>query len=381
MDQTDKTVTKSTGESSLNGHQFSAGLALILSLSALMLGAYLWYFFQGPGNTSENDFVEIVDQVNQLDQTLSEKIAKLETQTSNNQESNKINEQSIDKLRANLGRDQTNWAVSETEHLLIIANNRLQLARDVDTALAALRGADYQLQLLGQPKFLAVRKAIAEEISLLEAVEKLDTPGIAIRLSTIANKVNTLPIGTETAGNKTNEDLKKDLGEKTIDEKAATNTKQEKPETEPEAGFIEEVWQDVLSLFRIRTRNDVENYKPLLSAEQSYFVRENLRLRLYGCQQALLASNTTVYQQNLKDSLSWIKQNFDTDSQTVVAVIEELEKLAKIEVELSFPDISTSLEKIRNLRNKKAIKIHKSEPHKNEKNENKSNKDLKNKSL
>lgn len=346
MEQPEKSVQKKLGsenakKSAINGHQFSAGLALILSLSALMLGGYLWYFFQGPGNTSEDDFIGIVEQVNQLEQTLSDRVVKLEAQVADNQESGKIIEQSIDKLRVNLGRDQTNWAVSETEHLLIIANNRLQLARDIDTAIAALQGADYQLQLLAQPKFLPVRKAIASEISTLEALDKIDIPGIAIRLSTIANKVNVLPISTETVSNIMEKKNTKEIKD------------QEQAQTNEQKTFLAEIWQDLLSLIRIR--NNVEQYKPLLSAEQSYFVRENLRLRLYGCQQALLAGNDVVYRQNLTDSLKWIKQNFDTDSQSVIAVIAELEKLVKIEIELSLPDISASLEKIRQLRSKTQI--------------------------
>ena len=115
--------------------------------------------------------------------------------------------------------------------------------------------------------------------------------------------------------------------------------------------FLAEFWQDLLSLFRIRTRTDVTHYKPLLTAEQSYLVRENLRLRLYGAQLALLASNDIVYQQNLADSLKWVKQNFDTDSQSVVAVLKELEQLAKTQIVLSLPDISGSLEQVRQLRN------------------------------
>jgi len=334
MEHSEKKLTEGSGTESAKlpgrrSHHFAAGLALILSLSALMLGAYLWYFYRGPGNTIDSDFITIVEQVNRLEQSLSDRISKLETQSSESQEARKIIEQSIDRLRVNLGRDQTNWAISESEHLLIIANNRLHLARDIKTAIAALQGADYQLQLLAQPKFLAVRKIIAGEISSLESLDKIDIPGMSIRLSTLANKVNDLPVSTGSA--------------KTVSETRVIENK-----TEKKKSVFSEFWQDLLSLVRIR--NNVEQYKPLLSAEHSYFIRENLRLRLFGCQQALLASNDIIYKQTLADSLGWIKQNFDTDSQAVISAMAELEKLAKINIELSLPDISGSLEKIRELR-------------------------------
>ncbi|MFV1993304.1 MAG: uroporphyrinogen-III C-methyltransferase [Acidiferrobacterales bacterium] len=338
-----RTVTKDHQASNLSG-----GLSLILSLSALILAGYLWYLVQGPGDTLEDDFLGLVEQVNRLDQATSSRFTAIEEQVADNQASRKIFEQSLDKLRSELGRDQTSWAISETEHLLMIANNRLQLARDVNTAVAALRGADYQLQLLAQPKFLALRKTINKEISTLESLEKIDVPGLAIRLGTIANKVDTLPISSETIGKVKNENSNNSPAEKIPAEKAeAENIPEQK-------SFLAEFWQDLLSLFRIRTRSDVEQYKPLLTAEQSYIVRENLRLRLYGAQLALLASNDTVYQQNLADSLKWVKQNFDTDSQSVVAVLNELDQLAKTQIILSLPDISGSLEQIRRFRKNKS---------------------------
>ena len=347
MAQPEKISTDTVVRSEKKGQQaagFSGGLSLILSLSALLLAGYLWYFIQGPGNTLEDDFLGLVEQVNQLDQATSARIITLEEQVADNQASRKIFEQSLDRLRSDLGRDQTSWAISETEHLLMIANNRLQLARDINTAVAALRGADYQLQLLAQPKFLNVRKTISKEISTLEALEKIDVPGLAIRLGTIANKVDILPISTETNAKVKNENDNKnpDTQKENID--SGEKTKEQK-------SFLAEFWQDLLSLFRIRTRTDVTHYKPLLTAEQSYLVRENLRLRLYGAQLALLASNDIVYQQNLADSLKWVKQNFDTDSQSVVAVLKELEQLAKTQIVLSLPDISGSLEQVRQLRN------------------------------
>ena len=138
MAQPEKISTDTVVRSEKKGQQaagFSGGLSLILSLSALLLAGYLWYFIQGPGNTLEDDFLGLVEQVNQLDQATSARIITLEEQVADNQASRKIFEQSLDRLRSDLGRDQTSWAISETEHLLMIANNRLQLARDINTAV------------------------------------------------------------------------------------------------------------------------------------------------------------------------------------------------------------------------------------------------------
>jgi len=49
-------------------------------------------------------------------------------------------------------------------------------------ALSALRAADQQLKLIVNPNVLPVRKELAREIALLDALEKIDVNGIALRL-------------------------------------------------------------------------------------------------------------------------------------------------------------------------------------------------------
>ena len=49
--------------------------------------------------------------------------------------------------------------------MLVIASHRLQMARDVRSALSALRAATSRLKLIVNPNVLPVRKELAREIA------------------------------------------------------------------------------------------------------------------------------------------------------------------------------------------------------------------------
>ncbi|MCW8875371.1 MAG: uroporphyrinogen-III C-methyltransferase, partial [Gammaproteobacteria bacterium] len=124
----------------------------------------------------------------QLDAARREQQAALERL----QQTQQAVERSVSQLRAQLGRGQDGWLLAEVEYLLRIANQRLQLQRDVGTALAALRAADARLHDLSDPGYLAVREALAREMTELQAVPVPDTGGLALKLASLEGRVDEL---------------------------------------------------------------------------------------------------------------------------------------------------------------------------------------------
>jgi len=93
----------------------------------------------------------------------------------------------------------------------------------------------------------------------------------------------------------------------------------------------------------------MESQRPLLPPEQQYFLRENLRLMLYGAQQALLQGSIPTYQQNLKSAQRLFKDYFDLNSQSVISAQNELGKLQGMRIVTDLPDITVSLTTLRRL--------------------------------
>ena len=182
-----------------------------------------------------------------------------------------------------------------------------------------------------------MRKELAREIAMLDALEKIDVNGIALRLGTLADGVDRLPLALDVRWQKDKPGAAREAQDKQGNDKS-----------EIESGWrkaARNLWADLLNLVRLRT--DVEVQKPLLPPEQRYFLRENLRLMLYGAQNALLQGGVTTYQQNVKSAARWVREYFDTNTQVVSATLAELDKLAAVKLAAELPDISASLEALR----------------------------------
>lgn len=369
--QVEKPVPKKTKAS---GSRL-ASLAFVLVLLALGLSGYLTYVYYNYKSLFTPITLTTIEQSDSVTEQLLSEISDLEIRQEASVDTQNTLREAIEKINDELGRDRTQWVLAETEQLLIIANHRLQLAHDVETSLAALKTADNQLRALGQPKLLNVRKAIAKEIASLMSLERADLAGVSLQLGSLAESIDKLPIAmmrfeqnpnatqdsaiaTSTASQSAQQpqnSIRDNKPDSELDEAETANTQdsaamqstETAPAESPEPGFFTQAWHDILGLVRIRT--NVENYKPLLPPEQSYFLRENLRLMLSGAQLALLSGNRQIYQDNIKHAHTWISENFDNQAQSVARILQELDELADIQIVTDLPDISASLELLRDI--------------------------------
>ncbi len=314
------------------------GLAVIFATLALIASGYLWYaMFYENADLFSRDIVGALDRIESDSSQALETVANAEKDIQALKETQDTLRTSLEKINSDLRRNRLEWALTETEQLMIIANNRLQLARDSTSALAALNAADRQLQQLAMPKFLPVRRELAREISLLESHEKLDIGGITLRLATLADNVDQLPLAL-------------DIRRREMEESKIPVKKGDAQVASADGNWRQtahSLWQDILSLVRIR--NDVASQRPLLPPEQQYFLRENLRLMLYGAQQSLLQGGAPTYQQNLKTAQRLLKDYFDVESQIVTAMQTELTRLQTMKILTDMPDITASLTTLRRL--------------------------------
>jgi len=317
-------------------HSAASGLALLLSIAALGVSGYLWYlmtvqhaalFKQPVAQEVQNLRAELTQLKLKSDAEAKELGALAERQ--------KVLADATRRSYDALSKDRSQWALSEIEQLLIIANQRLQLAQDFETATIALKAADSRLRALADPAMTPVRKRLATEINQVESFERADISGLAIRLATLVDSVEKLPLSLEISLTPTRVEDGKAAGAESKKEPAKTR------------GFFAELWRDILGLVRIR--NNTESYKPLLAPEQQYFLRENLRLLLLGAQQALLRNEMQTFTHNLRSAQRWVNRYFDTHSQAIRHLNTELEVLLKTRPAGRTPDISQSLAMLRKI--------------------------------
>jgi len=229
-------------------------------------------------------------------------------------------EEAFGKLRSEVG-DARTWTIEEIAALLQIANDRLRLEGNVAASLAALQSADQHLQDLNDPSLVDIRRLIAEEITSLQTATNPDITGMALSLDALSKKIDDLPVAT---------------GEIQQETTSAPAAKQE-----GWRGVLHDMWEKVKSLVVIKRRSDAE--QPLLSPDERYFLRQNLRLTLASARLALLQRNTKLYQSSLDNAQAWVSRYFDKEASTTTGVTNELGRLRGIDINPALPDISASL--------------------------------------
>lgn len=253
------------------------------------------------------------------------KIAALEAGLSESQ-----NQQvALEALYQDLSRNRDEWQLSEIEQVLAIASQQLQLAGNVRAALLALQLAETRLARDDRPQFLPVRRALARDIERLKTLPALDLGGMTLKLDHLIASVDALPLA--------------------FDERAERAAEEKPAPAEAERGFWArlgaEVWGELRQLVVVRQMNAAE--PPLLPPTQSYFLKENLRLRLLNARLSLLARDEAGFREDLRVASAWIGRYFDPRAKQTADALSQLKQLASATLSFEVPSITESLEAVR----------------------------------
>ena len=238
----------------------------------------------------------------------------------------------LEALYQELSRNRDEWAYAEIEQSLFIASQQLVLAGNVKGALIALQTADARLQRMDRPQLTALRKAINRDIERLKAAPNVDTVAISVRLDSLVTQVDKLPLAMET---------RPQPGESAAAEK-------EQARGNGWTLFWRDAWSELKQLVRVQQMDKPD--VPLLAPAQSYFLRENLKLRLIGARLALLSRDAASYKADLKAARDWLTRYYDMRNNTVAYALGVLRSLHDAEVSIEAPDITASLAAMRTLR-------------------------------
>ncbi|MGC2047266.1 MAG: uroporphyrinogen-III C-methyltransferase [Gallionella sp.] len=310
------------------------------------------------------------DQVNEL----SIKMATLETryaelQNQRGTQGNMNNDLSV-------SRDET--ALAEVEQMLLNAAQQLQTSANVRAALIFMQSADARVQRMNRPASRDLSGIIGRDMDKLRALPVVDITGINRQLNKLIAAVDGLPLAYQqrTADEKLlMEPLAIRLGEQTTPAKSLVMSGHPSvPNTKPPQGerrdvpdgvavtpqvvspedetrgerLLREIWQEMKQLVEIE--NTGRDEIPLLHPDQQFFLRENLKLRLLSARIALLSRDEIVFRQELKNTQLWTARYFDTKSPAVSEVLAGMKKLAASRISIELPDLSSSLQAVRNYR-------------------------------
>ncbi|MDB9733462.1 uroporphyrinogen-III C-methyltransferase [Porticoccaceae bacterium] len=227
---------------------------------------------------------------------------------------------------------RTDWYLSEAAYLARLASQRLQTERGTKNPLALLQKVDSILVEIDEGGMLAVRAAIAADITALRLAGEIDIEGIVLELNALAVQIDELPmiqlLVNSSASNQDSDD--NGLANLVVDESLSQRW----------SALIDEFTQSLGQLVQVKQR--LQPIERVLSASEESVVRNNVRLLLQQAANAALREQQSIYDLSLKRAQQWLTQYFQMNS-SVEVVKDRLIKLSVEQVVQELPFIDGSV--------------------------------------
>ncbi|WP_018230392.1 uroporphyrinogen-III C-methyltransferase [Methyloversatilis universalis] len=237
-------------------------------------------------------------------------------------------------LADDLVRSYDERVLAEVEHALVLGQQQLQLAGDAKLALSALSTAEARLARVDTGRFLPLRRAMANDMERLRRAPMADLSGQALRIDTLLGSIDTLPLAFDRSPTRAGAPAPAKVAavaEPTLVERLA-----------------EEVWAEVRQLVRIERLDRPD--PALLSPEHSFFLRENLKLRLINARIALLQRNGAVWREDMRLAREWVERYFDTRARQTDNALATLRQLASVDPGEGLPGLNESMSALAQLK-------------------------------
>ncbi|MGC5807662.1 fused uroporphyrinogen-III synthase HemD/membrane protein HemX [Ralstonia pseudosolanacearum] len=258
----------------------------------------------------------------------------------------------LEQASQDLLRNRDDWQRAEIERSLEVASEQLQLTGNVSGALATLQTIDARLATVDKPQFRAMRRAVARDIAKLKAMPAVDLSGAAIRLDDAINGIDALPLVSSAAPLESGQAAPASRGRPARPGKGTVPASASAASPAAESGWSAGVrawwsrlWHDVRSELGqiVQVRRVDQTDALLLSSDQAWFLRENLKLWLMNARLALLSRNEAVFRADLGRADTLLARYFDTQSPRVVAEQTLLQQARASVGALEVPTLADSL--------------------------------------
>lgn len=237
----------------------------------------------------------------------------------------------LEELIQSMSRSRDENVIGDIEASIRVAMQQSSITGSAEPLVATLRQADERLQRYKQPRLDGVRRAVARDLDRVKAISVADVSTLTIKLDEVVRLLDELPLLSS--------------ADKSIEQQAARQRRNERAvsASAPAApvaasgdwwdqaqrrwqDLVGQVWTEAKSLLRVTRIEHPEAM--LLAPDQTFFLRENAKLRLLNARLALLSRQFETAQTDLRDTLSILDRYFDGRSRKVQAANELLRQVA-----------------------------------------------------
>ncbi|MEO6291208.1 MAG: uroporphyrinogen-III C-methyltransferase [Burkholderiaceae bacterium] len=260
----------------------------------------------------------------------------------------------LDELMQSLSRSRDENLVVDIESALRLAQQQAQLTGSVEPLLAALKTADLRLTRAAQPRLNGVRRALANDTDRIKAATVTDIPTLLGKLDELTRLVGDLPVINA-------------VGPVDADASPAPAPMADKPgvaTTDPKKSRADEAavktaasWQaigaswwhtgwsavrtELLKLVRVSRIEHPEAV--LLSPEQTFFLRENLKLKLLNARLGLLSRQVASAKADLASVNTDIRKYADPTAKSSQVVFTLMQQVQTQLGTMAIPGLDESL--------------------------------------
>lgn len=232
----------------------------------------------------------------------------------------------VEELIQSLSRSRDENLVADIDSAIRLSQQQSQLTGSVDPLLAALKTANTRLARAAQPRLAPLQRAIARDVARIQATPVSDTPTLLLQLDELTVLADDLPLGNA------------------VGEVRPAETLGRKPQEAMAAWWMriaDELQAQVRDLVRVSQITEPE--AALLSPEQSFFLRENFKLRILNARLGLMSRQIETARADLTSASALLARYFAPASrktQTAAALLSQLQNKMRL---LQVPRVDETL--------------------------------------
>lgn len=232
----------------------------------------------------------------------------------------------VEELVQSLSRSRDENMLVDIESGLRLAQQQAQVTGSVEPLLTAMRTADQRLERGGQPRLARVRSALLRDVDRIKGTTVADVPSLLARLDEITRQVDDLPLANATAA-------------------VAAATSARKKEAAPRLPWWEQALADVRDEARglVRVSRVDEPEAVLLSPDQGFFVRENVKLKLLNARLEVLSRQMDAARADVVSATAALRKYFDANSRKTQGVVLQLQQVQSQLRAVDIPRIDETL--------------------------------------
>ena len=232
----------------------------------------------------------------------------------------------LEALMQTLTRSRDENTLDELESAVHLAQQQAQMTGSVQPLLETLRVADLKLSKLSSPRFAALSAAVKHDLNQIKSTALADTPNLLIEIDQVVHLLDVSPLANEVGTKRAQApDAIGSASNPTVVAKPATWV-----ETLSQSflkNFIQNLWDGFKGLVRV---SEIDNPQAtLVSPEQGFFIRENLKLKLLNARLALLSRQSDAAKMDITAVDTQVKSYFDLKNKNTQIALSTLEQVEK----------------------------------------------------